>query len=262
MREGLKDRIKKETETPERVQGEVLPPSMLAGELPEGLSEKISDCIYDFCTYESKPPIEDLRKVGTPVWAACCMYIGNTLFKKTKILHDTDRERREGGIRYDYNKLDIMIDIWLYYTSIFGKSPLVYIWCYFCGLSIDFMDAPPRESSESLTSAHSRIFQKLRKIQESGLASVISDGSKNPTGAIAILNHWHGWNQNQIVIQTDTQKALTAASLPLLGQNQEFSGQIAQKQMFGQERTQAEKAPQSPQNKDSRKFNNQLFAKD
>lgn len=241
MREGLKDRIKKETETPERIQGEIIDTEWEG--LPDGIGDMINNAIYDFCNFENTPPIEDMKKEKQLVWSACCMYIGRKVYKKNGLLRKAEREPGGQWIGYDMRVIWASVPLWAYLCTIYGKAPFAYDFEHFTGLSSLWLYD---KSKELLTPEREQLTKKLKEIQETGLAGLIADGAKNPTGAIAILNHWHGWAQNQIVVQTDTQKALTAASLPLLGENNDFSRQIAQEQMFDQERTQAEKAPQSP----------------
>ena len=195
---------------------EVIPNSIDAHGLPDDLTDSINDAIYDFMTYECKPPIDDMRKAPALVWSACCMYIGSRIFKNTKLLHDVDRERTQGGKVYDYNKIAVLVDVWAYYCAIYSKAPLYYNFFNFCGLYDDF-GSNTAYKGDNLTPERLRLRQKLSEIQQSNLAMLISDGRQNPTGVLAILNHWHGWSTSTVTIQHETKQAISAVELPKLG---------------------------------------------
>lgn len=203
------------TEEPERVEGETIPQSEVIPGLPVDIRERIENAIYDYCNYECKPPIEDLSKARAPRWSACCMYIGEKVTKKLFKV-----ERGEGGRWKPYNDeiLSALIPLWLYYCATYDKAPLKGDFSYFAGVGFDLIYVA---DPERLSPTRADVLQKLIKIQENGLSALISDGSRNPTGALAILNHWHGWSQHNVNVTVNTQKALSAASLPALGTNAE-----------------------------------------
>jgi hypothetical protein len=65
------------------------------------------------------------------------------------------------------------------------------------------------------TPARLHLLKKLHNLQESGLASAIVDGRQNPTGALAALNHWHGWTKTTEIIHTSAAPAASAPALPV-----------------------------------------------
>ena len=202
---------------PERISGaEILPESVEFEGLPPDIKEACDNAIQDFCLYENTPPIDDMSKARQPRWTAACMYVGYKVFKKRKLLRRGEGERRENGTLkpYDYNVLYAAIPLWLYFCVKYDKAPFISDFGHFCGCSFDWIYC---KDSELLTPTQMRLTKKLHEIQEGGLAAIISDGSKNPTGAIAILNHWHGWSNNINVTTTDTKTAITAQNLPKLG---------------------------------------------
>ena len=205
-----------DSEAVERVtDAEVIPQSIdTESVLPEDIKQKIDDAIYDFMTYECKPPIEDMAKARQPRWSACCMYIGQRV--NNKLLRPI--ERGEGGKwkGYKVDVIDALIPLWVYYCSIYDKAPLKADFGYFAGLSIDWLN---ENRQDILTPERVQVMQKISYIQENGLSSLISDGSRNPTGAIAILNHWHGWTNTSVVVHTSDKQAIQAVNLPKLGQN-------------------------------------------
>lgn len=205
-----------DSETVERVtDAEVIPKSIESDEiLPEDIKQQIDDAIYDFMTYECKPPIEDMARARQPRWSACCMYIGQRVFKK--IIRPRERVSDGKWVGIDVEKVNAIIPLWLYYCSIYDKAPLKADFGYFAGLSIDWLN---ENRQDILTPERVRLMRKISYIQENGLSSLISDGSRNPTGAIAILNHWHGWTNTSVVVHTSDKQAIEAVNLPKLGQN-------------------------------------------
>ena len=182
--------------------------------LPVDIKDLIDNAISDFCLYECTPPIEDLSKEKQPRWSACCMYVGWNVFRKYKILRDSDRLPDGRWIGYDMRAVWAAVPVWAYYCVRYNKAPFIMDFGYFIGASFQWIYA---KDNELLTPERQELTKKLKEIQEGGLASLIADGSRNPTGAIAILNHWHGWDSNKITIQTDARPALSAVSLPVLG---------------------------------------------
>jgi len=184
--------------------------------LPAGIQDMIENAISDFCLYECKPPITDLANERAPRWSACCIYIGQTVYKKYNILTRGQPARRGEGFSgaFDYNVIDASIPFWCFYCSRYGKAPLLYDFMCFIGANTDYLY---HKNGGLLTPSLSRLTKNLKSIQEAGLAGLISDGRGNPTGAIAILNHWHGWNQQTAAPKEITQQVISAASLPRLG---------------------------------------------
>lgn len=202
----------------ERIGGEdaeIIPKEMGTDDiLPHDIKQQIDDAIYDFMMYECKPPIDDMSKTRQPKWSACCMYIGQRVNKK--LLRQA--ERGEGGKwnGYKVDVIDALIPLWVYYCSIYDKAPLKADFGYFAGLSIDWIN---ENRQEMLTPERVQTIQKISYIQENGLSALISDGSRNPTGAIAILNHWHNWTNTSVVVHTSDKQAISAVQLPKLSDN-------------------------------------------
>ena len=194
---------------------EILPESIEADDvLPHDIKQQIDDAIYDFMMYECKPPIDDMSKARQPKWSACCMYIGQRVNKP--LLRAT--ERGEGG-KWNGYRIDVMealLPLWLYYCSTYDKAPMRADFGYFVGASLEWI----YETREGmLTPERVRLTKKLTEIQEAGLSGLISDGSRNPTGAIAILNHWHNWTNTSVVVHTSDKQAISAVQLPKLSDN-------------------------------------------
>ncbi len=131
--------------------------------------------------------------------------------KKNGVLRDHERAKREGGHPYSEKKLSACVDLWAFYCGLFGKPALIYGFEVFSGLTAGCI----RESDEA-RAACTHLYQKLKRIQEGGLAVQIADGRRNPTGALACLNHWHGWTQSREIVHTVNKNAVSVAELPRL----------------------------------------------
>lgn len=182
--------------------------------LPHDIKKQIDDAIYDFMTYECKPPIEDMSKARQPRWSACCMYIGQRVNKKLI----RPQERRDGGkwTAIETDIVNAIIPLWLFYCSIYDKTPLKADFIYFSGLSWSWLYD---NRADRVTPERVDILQKLHKIQEHGIKGIITDGRSNPTGNIVILNHDHGYATSTVTIQHETKQAISAVQLPKLSDN-------------------------------------------
>lgn len=199
------------SEEPERVTGEAIPQNEVIPGLPVDIRERIDNAIYDFCMYECKPPIEDLSKARAPKWAACCDYIGRTISKP--LLRETERGAGGRWNQFDDGVIAALLPLWGYYCQLYEKAPFKQDFSAFAGLGFLLVES----DMGAVTPARIDLCKRIDKMQENGLAGLISDGSRNPTGALAILNHWHGWAQNNVNVTVDTRQALSAALLPTLG---------------------------------------------
>jgi hypothetical protein len=146
------------------------------------------------------------------------MYVGRNVFKCSKITHDAEAEKRFGGTRYDVGKFEALLDVWAFLCTSYDKAPFIDDFATFCGVSDTWLYGASPE--DNLTPRRALLLKKLQSIQERGLAGLITDGRQNPTGALAVLNHWHGWTQTREVIHTDGRQtgsdALPVFNLPTL----------------------------------------------
>lgn len=198
-------------EEPERVTGEAIPPNATIDGLPVDIRDRIDNAIYDFCMYECKPPIEDLSKARAPKWAACCDYIGRHVCKP--LLRGAERGAGGRWNQFDDDVIAALLPLWGYYCQLYEKAPFKQDFSAFAGLGFRLIES----DLQAVTPARIALCQKIDRMQENGLAGLISDGARNPTGALAILNHWHGWSQNNVNVTVEAKRALSAASLPALG---------------------------------------------
>lgn len=190
----------------EWVTGDVLPADFSGG-VPGEIVQRVEDALADFC---QKYHIEDLSKERQPRWAAACRWIGESVFKCSDVLRD--KNKPVGGA-YDVEKISALVDLYGFMCDQLVKAPFIDDFAHFAGVSDSWLYGVG--SPGGLTPARASLLQKLKLMQERGLAGLIADGRQNPTGALAILNHWHNWVQVREVVHTDGGTATGAAALPV-----------------------------------------------
>ena len=193
-----------------RVDGDIL--SADNSGLPDGLPDMIHSFIDSICQKDNT----DLKKERQTYWKYICMECGSALFKKNKILHDVQREKTQGGIYYDFEKLSALASLWGALCFKYNKSPMIDDFARFAGVSDTFLYGNGSSyAGREVTPARVALMKKLHEMQERGLAGLIVDGRQNPTGALAALNHYHGWTQSREIIHTTGAAVPVAPSLPV-----------------------------------------------
>ena len=203
--------IEEATRAAETVQADVMPLDFSAG-LPQALTDRIEAALDDYCT---RYGVTDLAKDRQTRWKAACMYIGRNVFERSDFLRDTERERAQGGRQYVTERVAALVDLWAFLCLNYNKAPFIDDFCNFAGVSDMWIYGGAYGAG--LTPAKRKLLKRLQDLQEAGLAGLISDGRQNPTGALAILNHWHGWTQTREVIHTDGGRAAAPAQYLTFG---------------------------------------------
>jgi hypothetical protein len=198
-------------------QGSAVPAASVAGSVladnfegvPAALLDLVYSCIESACTTYK---IDDLSKASAERWRAVCMYTGRHI-KESKMLFDIDRLKSHGGkIIYNPDRVAALLPVWVELCGAFDKAPMACDFISFAGVSSSWLyDA----GGHDLTSSRVDLGQKLRDIQEAGLAVRLADGRRNPTGQIFILKNLHGWRDQREIIHNDAGNGSTAAALPV-----------------------------------------------
>lgn len=193
------------------------------GELPADILETVDGLLTEYC---ARYAVEDLRKATASVWRGACMYIGQWV-KASRILENRERERVEGGKIFDPERVAALLYPWASLCASFDKAPLAADFIAFSGVSASWFYCTPERQGRGVTSAGGYIWKKLLELQEQGLAAVLVDGRRNPTGTIFFLKNWHGWKDQREVIHTDGGTESAAAALPVF--NVDAAGLIEEK---------------------------------
>ena len=182
--------------------------SLVSGELPPGIEDITQKAIDDFCM---RYKIEDLRSAPVSVWSSCCQYVGEKIYKRYRLSDSRTAGDPAGTPLYDEETLQAFMFVWVYFCGLYDKPPMMdhyYRWSViFRDILMDF--------EGRLSPLRVVLHNKLRSLQEHGLADRLADGRRNALGIIAILNHWHGWNAPPAPKES-AQAALPVSDLPKL----------------------------------------------
>lgn len=179
------------------------------GELPEDLPDLVSNFMDAYC---NRFKIEDISKASAERWRGFCMMFGFEV-KKSHLLEDIEREKKEGGKVFDPERVENLLTMWASLCSAFDKVPLVGDFISFSGVSSSWFYN--NNGASELTSASVEIYKKLMELQEVGISGRIVDGRRNPTGSIFFLKNWHGWKDQREVVHIDENKGATGQGLPM-----------------------------------------------
>lgn len=194
---------------PERVNGEIVNDDNGDG-LPPGMVDAIQNAIHDFCLYECSPPVEDLKTEKQLIFTACCAYVGRKIRKYTR-KYTYDKHAHNSEI--DIDIVNALVDYFAAVAGKYNKIATVYNFSLFSGTTCEFLFD---RYSANITPAHKKLIEKLRIIEYTSIREGIIDGSRNPTGGIAILNNEY-WSAKQT--KTIESNVINASNLPLLGEN-------------------------------------------
>ena len=190
---------------------ETLPTIDSDNTLPADIADTIQDIITDYMT---RFKIDDMRKATAEQWRGACMLIGMYIKDRGLVRDHAAEKKNNNPIQYSIPKLDQLLTLWAYLCSAYSKPTLASDFISFSGVSSTYFND---NAGHELTSSSANFRKKLYALQESGLASGLVDGRKNPTGTIFFLKNWHGWRDQREVVHTTAAAALDASGLPVLG---------------------------------------------
>ena len=172
--------------------------------------------------------IEDMRTESQNVWSSALMYIQKHVFKNNKMLKMTtppdgyrsnDYDNQYSNLNqsncnaYDLEKVKHVCDIYIYECMLYDKIPTQQGFVYMTGITADTICRWKKDSAV-LSKSGSEFLQNLYDSEEEALMSK-AFSLRNPTGALAALNHKKGWREDgKLHVQQVEQK--TAAELPRL----------------------------------------------
>ena len=172
--------------------------------------------------------IEDMRSEPQNVWSSALMYVQKHVFKNNKMLKMTtppdgyrsnDYDNQYSNLNqsncnaYDLEKVKHVCYIYIYECMLYDKIPTQQGLVYMTGITADTI-CRWKKDSNVLSRSGSEFLQNLYDSEEEALMSKALS-LRNPTGALAALNHKKGWREDgKLHIQQVEQK--TAAELPRL----------------------------------------------
>lgn len=186
---------------------EVLPPSACdpVG-LPEDHGSMINNAVYDFLTYEIPEGAQSIKGINQMQFKALCMYVG----KKVNKPFVSAPRSLDIFASYSIDTLQALYPVWAYWVAVGGFVPFLDDFMLFCGVGMEYIYSTPFQSSP----IRAEFATKIKRFQESGLASRLVEMRGNPTGILALLNHSHGWTTATADGEKKQIVSASVASLP------------------------------------------------
>lgn len=190
---------------PERVSGDVIGGTVSSDldkikefDLQE-IETKINRVINDF---EIQIKVDDMTKATQRQFTACSMYVGQHVFKGTRLLKIPGAD----GNKYDIDKLIQILNLYTFICTKYNKAFTLDAAAYFCGVSDNYIT----EHKQELTA---RGFNPNKKAEDT-IAAGLLDGKINAVGSIAWLNYNARWSQP---LQNTAPKQVQSIAYPVLG---------------------------------------------
>ena len=175
--------------------------------LPAGLYDEICSTIDFYCQQND---IKEPRKMHPHEWKSLCIYIGQGI-KARKILQDVTR-LKEGGFRYDPQKLLALLNIYDYTCGQYKQVPFEHNFARFAGVSLDYLKD---YMEKGLTSAHVGLREKAHDIQTAGLIDGASGGGSASVPLIFLCKALGGLSETVTVQHVAASSAPQVAALPV-----------------------------------------------
>jgi hypothetical protein len=191
----------------QKIDGDILPAGVAGDGLPNGFADTVEGWLSDWAT---KYNVE-LEKCSGLQWRAACIYVGENI-KRSGVLHDREREKKEGGTIYHGGRLESLLALWEYFTNTYKHVPLVTDFIAFAGVSRNwFYDYDGR----GLTAARVQLAKKAKQIEEAGISAGLVDGRENPTGRIYYSKARLGWQETTTIQHVSVAATPSAPVLPV-----------------------------------------------
>ena len=184
--------------------------------LPAGLYDDIKSTIDHYCRQNN---IQDEKKIHPHEWKAICMNIGEFM-KSRHILQDKTR-LREGGIRYDGEKVSALLDLYDYACGQYKQIPFMHNFARFAGVSLEYVND---YMQKGLTSTQVGLREKLHNIQRAGLVDAVSAGGSATVGNIFLSKALGGLQETSTVVHVSSAPAQIMESVPDLARLGDGSG--------------------------------------
>jgi len=187
----------------------------------------IDNSINDFCIDNN---IESMKNESMSIWNACLIYINNTVFGNGILKQDNiynsnlNSYFNTKGIKtnlntYNYDLISDLCDYYILLCYKYKKEVSIMGFSKLSGMSTDCIyNIDNIKNSDIARRKSNDILKKLQAENEETLSNGLFDGSGNPVGKIAILNHRFDW-QTAAAAHGIEKKAKSADQLPDFRQN-------------------------------------------
>ena len=181
-----------------------------SGELPPGLHDDICAIIDGFADSHG---IQDKQKIHPLQFGAACTLVGVSI-KKRGILLDVERNRREGGVKYNPHKVLALLYLYEYICSCYKQVPFSHNFPKFAGVSREYFND---YAKQGLTSSHLAIAQKAHEIQRAGLVDAVNGGGSATVGNIFLSKALAGLQETVTIQHVSAASTPAAVALPVFG---------------------------------------------
>lgn len=173
-----------------------------------------------FCEEQN---IEDLKAESQSVWNAALMYVKRHVFPTSDTLKLKNNIINNNSImdstynQYDYDLVDHICDYYIYLCMSYDKEISAIGFSLFTGID-RYTIATWRDGGNKLSTKSSDIGKKIYDYREESLSNKLVTGKQNPVGVLGVLNRHYAWNLPGVSKERTSERALTAAELPKLGE--------------------------------------------
>lgn len=165
-------------------------------ERQEVFENDIEMWLDDYCM---KKGIENLRDETQLIWYGAMGHVCKHLFKGTRILKSSKLHNVEGVVTesnfnaYDIEKVVEVLEIYCQLCYENNKEVTQIGFSKLTGIDHDTL-YDWGKGAMKLSSSGLDVTKRLKAEREASLSAMLSSGTRNPVGLLAILNHFYGWN--------------------------------------------------------------------
>lgn len=173
-----------------------------------------------FCEEQN---IEDLKAESQSVWNAALMYVKRHVFSTSDILKSSNNIINNNSImdsnynQYNYDLVDSVCDYYIYLCMRYDKEVSAIGFSLLTGIG-RYTIATWRDGRNKLSTKSLDIAKKIYDYREESLSNKLVTGKQNPVGVLGVLNRHYSWNLPGVSKERTSERALTAAELPKLGE--------------------------------------------
>jgi len=181
-------------------------------ELPGSLYDDIVATIDYYCDNHN---ISDKKAIHPLEWRAICMHIGAGI-KSRGLLRDHERNRTEGGNKYDPQKVMALLYMYDRICCEFKQVAFTHNFPMFAGVSREYFND---YMNRGLTSAQVGLKEKALEMQRASLVGAVTGGGSATVGNIFLSKALAGLQETVTIQHVSAATAPAPAALPVFGEN-------------------------------------------
>ena len=119
--------------------------------------------------------------------------------------------------QYNYDLVNSICDYYIYLCMMYDKEVSAIGFSLLTGID-RYTIATWRDGQNKLSAKSLDIGKKIYDYREESLSNKLVTGKQNPVGVLGVLNRHYAWNLPGVSKERTSERALTAAELPKLGE--------------------------------------------